>query len=270
MKLNKKKFLILVNVTILLTFILFNFPDLVQAQDEIPPVIASNSYFPENGKLIGWSTPTISAEYSDNGGSGIDTNTVKITVDGQDKTSQATVTASKVNYIPSISLATGFHTVTVEVKDNEGNPAVQASWSFTVDNWSVDISSVSDSLALDPDSNPTTTVTSTITVIGQGTFYTITAQADKQLTHTGHPEISVTAFNDGSTTTVWGSVNNKFGYSLNATDYRGFTTGPVEIFSGNVTGGSDVHTITYKMAVDFSTPAGIYNNTVYFIATPKY
>lgn len=270
MRPNKKKFLALVHVTVLLFFILFNFPDLVQAQDEIPPVIDSSSYFPENGKLIGNSTPAIVAEYSDNGGSGIDTSTVNITVDGADKTSEANITASKISYTPSSALSTGSHTVTVDVSDNAGNPAAQASWSFTVDNWSVDISSISDSFSLDLDSNPSTTVTSTITITGQGTFYTITAQANKQFTHTGQEGVTVAAFNDGSTTTPWGSANNKFGYSLNAVDYRGFTTEPVELFSGNVTGESDVHTITYKLAINYLTPAGIYHNTVYFVVTPKY
>lgn len=265
----KKKFLAIIGVTILLVFIHLSFPYLVQAQDEIPPVIDSNSYFPENGKLIGNSAPTISTEYSDNGGSGIDVNTVVITVDSVDKTSEAIITTSKVSYTPSSSLAAGSHTVTVDVSDIAGNPADQASWSFTVDNWSVDISSLSDSFSLDPNSNPTTITTSTITVTGQGTFYTITAQVNSQLTHTGGSGITLSAFNDGSTTASWGSAINKFGYSLNATDYRGFTTEPVEIFSGNVSG-TTIHTVTYKIAIDILTPAGIYNNIVYFIVTPKY
>ena len=76
-------------------------------------------------------TPLISAQYQD-ANSGIDSTATRLELDGSDVTSNATVTASNIQYQPSAALAEGVHTVKLSVKDRLGNTA-QATWSFTVD-----------------------------------------------------------------------------------------------------------------------------------------
>ena len=56
-----------------------------------------------------------------------------MTLDGSAVTWDVGTTAT-VEYTPASAIAQGSHTVTVNVSDNAGNAATQASWSFTVDN----------------------------------------------------------------------------------------------------------------------------------------
>ena len=76
-------------------------------------------------------TPEISAVFIE-GGSGINVNSIKITVNGEDKTEYSTKTVDSVTYTPIIPMSAGTYTVTVDVADMVGNSAVQASWSFIV------------------------------------------------------------------------------------------------------------------------------------------
>ena len=100
------------------------------ASDDEPPEITN--FQPADGSCINDSTPTICADYNDGSGSGIDTSSVIMKVDGADVTGDATVTATDVCYTPTTSLSEGEHTVMVNVSDLCGNPN-STSWSFTVD-----------------------------------------------------------------------------------------------------------------------------------------
>lgn len=75
--------------------------------------------------------PSISAVFDDAGGSGIDTSKVSITVNGQNRTSAATITPVFVNYRPNQELAAGEVTVRVTAADRAGNQMAQ-DWKFTV------------------------------------------------------------------------------------------------------------------------------------------
>lgn len=97
--------------------------------DVTPPTITN--LIPEPDSLINQNRPTVSANYQDDL-SGIDTTSVRITLDGEDITSFSTITETQVSYVPDTKLEDGIHEVTVEVKDKAGNSA-QADWSFTVD-----------------------------------------------------------------------------------------------------------------------------------------
>jgi hypothetical protein len=77
------------------------------------------------------SLPEVAASYSD-GGSGIDPASVRISVDGIDVTSSASVTQTGITYAPASPIADGTHTASVTVSDNAGNTAT-ATWSFYVD-----------------------------------------------------------------------------------------------------------------------------------------
>ena len=74
--------------------------------------------------------PEISASYSD-AGSGIDTSSVSISVDGVDQTYNATISIDEVSFIPSASLSTGTHTVNVSVSDNLSHTGY-LEWTFSV------------------------------------------------------------------------------------------------------------------------------------------
>jgi hypothetical protein len=100
--------------------------------DSIKPSIFNLA--PQNGSLVGVNVPTISAEYSDYSGSGIDTTNIVLKMDSIEVTSSAIVTASGLNYVPQGILVDGVHNVHLEVEDNSapGNVA-SASWWFRID-----------------------------------------------------------------------------------------------------------------------------------------
>lgn len=100
---------------------------LKKAPDKTPPEIVS---FSPSG-VVEKANPNIEAEYSD-ARSGIDKNTVKLLLDGQNVTSKAKVTQSKVNYAPTEWMEEGKHTVKLEVADLEGNKSSRE-WDFNLD-----------------------------------------------------------------------------------------------------------------------------------------
>jgi hypothetical protein len=95
--------------------------------DVIPPVITIIS--PQDGARIIETKPTISASYSDNL-AGVNEKSVKLDVDGQAVTAQATI--NQVTYTPTADLSLGRHTVKLEVADNDDNKA-SITWSFIVE-----------------------------------------------------------------------------------------------------------------------------------------
>lgn len=97
-------------------------------KDTISPTISNLA--PSSGTTVSTTSPTISASYSD-AVSGINTATATISVDGTNRTSSGTVTASSISYAAS-GLTVGTHSVTVTVSDKAGNEATQ-SWVFQVD-----------------------------------------------------------------------------------------------------------------------------------------
>ena len=96
--------------------------------DTIAPAISD--LMPVDGACVRIGTPEICANYSDGSGSGIDTSSVTMKVDGTPVT--ITPTETGVCYTPTTSLGEGGHTVMVNVSDICGNPS-SMSWSFTVD-----------------------------------------------------------------------------------------------------------------------------------------
>jgi hypothetical protein len=93
-----------------------------------PPVITNLQ--PVDQAVIGDATPTIGASYSDD--TGIDVNSVLLTVDSIDVTAQATVTQTGVLYVPSAPLSDGTHDVFLSVADVDARTTTE-SWSFSVD-----------------------------------------------------------------------------------------------------------------------------------------
>jgi len=97
----------------------------------ILPVPAISGETPKAVTLRGGSTPEIGASYV-GGGSDIDVASVRLQLDGQDVTSQSTVTPTGVLYLVTQPLADALHTVTVSVANLAGGVAADT-WTFTVD-----------------------------------------------------------------------------------------------------------------------------------------
>lgn len=97
--------------------------------DSAPPKVAELS--PAQGATTEGLRPLIYATVSDAGGVGVDPAATRVILDGQDVTSQATVTPAFFSLKPAQPLALGAHTVRVTVADRAGNAAT-TEWPFTV------------------------------------------------------------------------------------------------------------------------------------------
>ena len=93
--------------------------------DQVPPALAITA--PSRTTLINEPSPTVTVAYTD-GGSGIDTASFQLLVDGQDATAGCTAGAQSATCHPA-ALAAGAHTLQAKVRDHAGNPA-QSSFSF--------------------------------------------------------------------------------------------------------------------------------------------
>lgn len=97
--------------------------------DATPPTVSITS--PAEGSFLADARPVLTATYSD-AGSGVDAASVRLTVDGVDRTAEAQVAASGLSWTPAEPLAEGAHSATVTVKDRAANPG-QATRSYTTD-----------------------------------------------------------------------------------------------------------------------------------------
>ena len=98
-----------------------------QVRDETPPVIAQRSPLP--GSTVVGATP-IGFAVSDDG-TGVDDDTLRVTVDGSDVTSWGSFGSGRFVYAPG-NLGAGVHTVAVTVADTSGNVAGPVMWQFAV------------------------------------------------------------------------------------------------------------------------------------------
>lgn len=99
------------------------------------PVIAVT--YPTAGAYITSAAPVFKWNVTDTG-SGIDTSSISIKIDGNTAVTSGIETSSISNgyactYTPSEALGEGSHTVYFNVSDHDGNTATQASVTFTVD-----------------------------------------------------------------------------------------------------------------------------------------
>jgi hypothetical protein len=99
----------------------------VSCPDTTPPIITNLR--PPNGSSINDNTPVIGANFSDD--SGINISSVLLRIDGEEVTTQALVSADGIEYVPTLALSDGSHTIYLEVKDIHGNKA-NITWTFDV------------------------------------------------------------------------------------------------------------------------------------------
>lgn len=100
-------------------------------KDITSPTVTSLSPF--HGAMVGNDRPLITASFDDRAsGSGVNSSSVVILVNGGDVTSLASVDTSGFAYIPANSIPNGMVNVVVSFSDNAGNQAY-VTWSFSVD-----------------------------------------------------------------------------------------------------------------------------------------
>ena len=106
-------------------------------KEKVAPVITIMS--PSSGAYVTNSKqPVVFTIVDEDGGSGIDLNTLVVKQDGTAVASGTLQTTSitngySVTYTPSAALGDGSHTVTVDVSDHDGNAATQKSTTYKVD-----------------------------------------------------------------------------------------------------------------------------------------
>lgn len=97
--------------------------------DNEPPSVSNIS--PKDNDSVSYSSAfTVSGNFDDAHGSGVDPKSVKIIFDGKDVTSQSTITSQNFSYRPA-TLVAGNHSVDVRARDQAGN-ASRTQWSFRI------------------------------------------------------------------------------------------------------------------------------------------
>jgi copper amine oxidase-like protein/Big-like domain-containing protein len=86
---------------------------------------------PSDDGVLGNDRPTIGARLGDGAGSGIDSETTRLTIDGKDRTGDATISDAQISFQPDRPLAPGKHDVAIVTRDRAGNESTQ-SWSFRI------------------------------------------------------------------------------------------------------------------------------------------
>jgi hypothetical protein len=96
--------------------------------DALPPLLQNAQ--PENGSAVASRTPDISTSYSDGEGTGVDPQTIRLLVNEQDVTKQATIGRDFIAYRPSQPLADNAMKAEVQMADRAGNKT-SLKWSFS-------------------------------------------------------------------------------------------------------------------------------------------
>lgn len=108
----------------------------LRVKEKVAPVITIT--YPTASALITNSKPVIKWKVTDDD-SGVDPDTIGITIDSAGKVTGSAITKSPVSggyecsYTPTEALGDGQHTIKVDVSDNDGNAATQKTVTFKVD-----------------------------------------------------------------------------------------------------------------------------------------
>lgn len=99
-----------------------------QVLDQQAPAVSGQ--LPVGGATVAGAT-AIGFDLADTGGVGVDTSTLRVSVDGSDVTGWGTLSGLRFRYTPG-NLGAGVHTITVNVSDLSGNATGPVSWQFAV------------------------------------------------------------------------------------------------------------------------------------------
>lgn len=202
-------------------------------KERVAPVITIMS--PSSGAYVTNSKqPVVFTIVDEDGGSGIDLNTLTVKQDGKTVAAGTLKTTSitngySVTYTPASALSDGSHTVTVNVSDHDGNAATQKSTTYKVDTVppTLNITSPTDGLI---------TATSSLNVSGKTNDAT-SSPVTVKIKLNGKDQGSITVGSDGS-------------FSKNITLADGGNT--IEITATDAAGKSSSVTRTVKL--DTSVP----------------
>lgn len=184
-------------------------------KEKVPPVITIIS--PSAGASVTNNKQTIVFTVTDEeGGSGVNTNSLVVKVDGTAVTGavQETVTNGfKFTYTPTTALSDGSHTVTITCSDNDGNAATAKSVSFKVD-------TVPPTLNVSAPTAGLVTNTASLTLRGT-TNDTTSSPVTVKITLNGTDQGTVTVGSDGSFTKALTLVAGTNTIVVTATDAAG-------------------------------------------------
>lgn len=189
-------------------------------RERVAPVITILS--PSSGAYVTNSKqPVVFTVVDEDGGSGIDLNTLVVKQDGTAVGSGTIATTAitngySVTYTPASALADGSHTVTVDVKDHDGNAATQKSTTYKVDTVppTLNITSPTDGLI---------TASSALNIVGKTNDVT-SSPVTVTIKLNGNDQGSVTVGSDGAFSKSVTLTEGSNTIEVTATDAAGKTS----------------------------------------------
>ncbi len=153
--------------------------------------------------------------------------------------------------------------------------SIQQVFVFTVGTGSLTFS-------VDPASSPVAATNVTLTVETNTSSasggYRVTSRIGQQLTGTAYSAATIppwtgttaspTTWNTTTNPNYWGVTRSAF--PNDSGNYFGVTTTAQTVMSGTGPTNGDSQTETWKVAVDYTTPADTYTTTIYFVGTPSF
>ena len=186
-------------------------------KERVAPVITIMS--PSSGAYVTNSKqPVVFTIVDEDGGSGIDLNTLTVKQDGTTVAAGTLKPTSitngySVTYTPASALSDGSHTVTVNVSDNDGNAATQKSTTYKVD-------TVPPALNITSPTDGIITATSSLNVSGKTNDAT-SSPVTVKIKLNGKDQGSITVGSDGSFSKSITLANGSNTITVTATDAAG-------------------------------------------------
>ena len=186
-------------------------------KERVAPVITIMS--PSSGAYVTNSKqPVVFTIVDEDGGSGIDLNTLTVKQDGTTVAAGTLKTTSitngySVTYTPATALSDGSHTVTVNVSDHDGNAATQKSTTYKVD-------TVPPALNITSPTDGIITATSSLNVSGKTNDAT-SSPVTVKIKLNGKDQGSITVGSDGSFSKSITLANGSNTITVTATDAAG-------------------------------------------------
>lgn len=186
-------------------------------KERVAPVITIMS--PSSGAYVTNSKqPVVFTIVDEDGGSGIDLNTLTVKQDGTTVAAGTLKTTSitngySVTYTPASALSDGSHTVTVNVSDHDGNAATQKSTTYKVD-------TVPPALNITYPADGIITATSSLNVSGKTNDAT-SSPVTVKIKLNGKDQGSITVGSDGSFSKSITLANGSNTITVTATDAAG-------------------------------------------------
>ncbi len=191
------------------------------------------------------------------------------------------------------SSTTGTKTIAIQTKRSNNSTVDSGSVTVIIDNpasisatlqpvFVFTINTGTISLPVDPVSSPVATAGLTLTVATNTSAasggYIVTARASQDLTGTAYSSAMIpawtgtaaspTTWDSGSNPNYWGITRSAF--PSDGGSYFGLTTAAQTVMSGTGPTNGDSQTQTWRVAVDYLTPADTYTTTVYIVGTPSF